>query len=158
MSASAAASAAAGSARHQNANLGAQVMPSEKQKRLPGQRPEIAARFRVSATRPTADPFSMLENSAAPMTTDRTDRPSGRVRIDGYPFGASSSLDPDHRFCGGNLEFTHHDGRKISTTTEIRALQLVPVDAPPCSAGPCGRADQTCAVRIGGPYLSRFHP
>ena len=79
----------------------------------------------------TAYTFKMLENSEATMSTNRADRPAGRVRINGCTFGASSSIKPDQLFCGGNLEFTHSDGREISTTTEIRALQLVQADASP---------------------------
>ena len=60
----------------------------------------------------------------ADLTTNRKDRPSGRVRIHGCTFGASSSIKPNHLFCGGNLEFRHGDQREIYTTTRIRALQL----------------------------------
>ena len=83
----------------------------------------------VVVTNHTAYTFKLLAQTEAMMTTHRPDRPSGRVRINGCTFGASSSIKPDHLFCGGNLEFTHNDGHEISTTTEIRALQLVQADA-----------------------------
>lgn len=85
-------------------------------------------------TTQTAYTFKMLESSEAMMTASRADRPSGRVRINGGTFGASSSIKPDHLFCGGNLEFTHRDGHETTTTTTIRALQLVQSDPPAAPA------------------------
>ena len=82
-------------------------------------------------TMPTAYTLKILGNDEAMMTTNRPDRPSGKVRINGCTFGASSSIKPNHLFCGGNLEFTHGDGHEVSTTTEIRALQLVQADQKP---------------------------
>lgn len=76
-------------------------------------------------TEHTAYTLVMRENGEADMTTNRTDRPSGRVLIHGCTFGASSSIKPDHLFCGGNLEFAHGEKGEVTTTTTIRALQLV---------------------------------
>lgn len=61
----------------------------------------------------------------AELVTNRPDRPSGSVRIMGCTFGLSSSILPDHLFCGGNLEFLHDSGRQTCTTTVIRAIQLI---------------------------------
>lgn len=79
----------------------------------------------IVVTSHTAYSLRMLGHDEAMLTTNRPDRPSGKVRINGCTFGASSSIKPNHIFCGGSLEFTHNNGREISTTTEIRALQLV---------------------------------
>lgn len=65
------------------------------------------------------------ENRTANLMTNRADRPSGRVVINGCTFGGSSTIKPDHLFCGGNLEFAHGQLRETYTTTKIRALQLV---------------------------------
>lgn len=75
-------------------------------------------------TERTAYTLKMLEDRAADLTTNRADRPAGRVVIHGCTFGASSSIKPDHLFCGGNLEFAHSENRETYTTTTIRALQL----------------------------------
>jgi len=75
-------------------------------------------------TEHTAYTLEMRADRHAELTTNRKDRPSGRVRIHGCTFGASSSIKPDHLFCGGNLEFAHGEKHEIYTTTRIRALQL----------------------------------
>ncbi|MBI4623877.1 MAG: hypothetical protein HY736_11765 [Verrucomicrobia bacterium] len=75
-------------------------------------------------TEHTAYTLVMRENGEADMTSNRTDRPSGRVLIHGCTFGASSSIKPNHLFCGGNLEFAHGEKGEVTTTTTIRALQL----------------------------------
>ena len=59
------------------------------------------------------------------LSTNRNDRPHGPVRLIGCTFGLSSSIKPDHLFCGGNMEFTHDEGRQTCNTTAIRGLQLV---------------------------------
>jgi hypothetical protein len=53
-------------------------------------------------------------------------RPSGRVRIMGCTFGRSSSIKPDHLFCGGNLELTYQaDGVPMThRTTAIKEIHL----------------------------------
>jgi len=67
----------------------------------------------------------ILENRAAILKTNRPDRPEGRVSIMGCTFGCSSSIKPDHLFCGGNLEFTFQDGYMTHLTTTIRELYWV---------------------------------
>jgi hypothetical protein len=59
--------------------------------------------------------------------SSRPDRPSGPGRIMGCTFGLSSSIKPDHLFCGGNLEFTHTNGERTHTTTAIRAIEWLRV-------------------------------
>lgn len=59
--------------------------------------------------------------------SNREDRPSGPARIMGCTFGLSSSIKPDHLFCGGNLEFTHQNGERIHTTTAIRKVEWLRV-------------------------------
>jgi hypothetical protein len=56
---------------------------------------------------------------------DRPGRNYGPCRIMGCTFGLSSSIKPNHLFCGGNLEFTHTKGERTHTTTAIRAIQWV---------------------------------
>jgi hypothetical protein len=58
----------------------------------------------------------------AELTTDRPARPSGKVKIMGCAFGRSSSIKPDHLFCGGSLEFTFDEGRMTHRTTAIKAI------------------------------------
>ncbi len=59
---------------------------------------------------------------------DRENRPSGRARIMGCVFGMGSSIKPDHLFCGGNLEFTHKEGKRTHTTTAIRKVEWMRVE------------------------------
>jgi hypothetical protein len=53
-------------------------------------------------------------------------RPAGPVSIMGCTFGLSSSIKPDHLFCGGNLELSYHvDGVSIThATTAIKEIHL----------------------------------
>ena len=67
--------------------------------------------------------FRMLSAQGAILQTGRDDRPSGKVRIMGCTFGQSSSIKPDHLFCGGNLKFVCDEGRMTHSTTRIRAIQ-----------------------------------
>ena len=71
--------------------------------------------------------FRIREDRFADMITDRPNRPAGRVKIMGCTFGLSTTISPDHLFCGGNLEFTfHRDGMRMThTTSAIRRLQSV---------------------------------
>jgi hypothetical protein len=82
-------------------------------------------------TKHTAYCFSMLGRSEALMVSNRPDRPAGKVRINGCTFGRSSSIKPDHLFCGGNLEFVHGTTHRIYTTSEITGLQLTQADKAP---------------------------
>jgi hypothetical protein len=67
----------------------------------------------------------------AELTTDRPDRPSGRVKIMGCTFGLSSTISPDRLFCGGNLElnFLQAGVRMTHTTSAIRTIQWVRQEA-----------------------------
>ncbi len=53
-------------------------------------------------------------------------RPNGPVRIMGCGFGRSSSIKPDHLFCGGNLELSYKlEGAAMThRTTAIREIFL----------------------------------
>lgn len=66
----------------------------------------------------------MTDGKHCEMETDRPDRPRGPARINGCTFGMSSSIKPDHLFCGGNLELSLDEGRMVHTTTAIRELHL----------------------------------
>lgn len=76
-------------------------------------------------TEHTAYTFTFGPDRAVELITNRADRPSGRVQLNGCTFGASSSIKPDRVFCGGNIEFIHGEAGKTYTTTAIRALQLL---------------------------------
>jgi len=69
--------------------------------------------------------FTIVAGREADLETNRADRPAGRVRLMGCTFGASTTIKPDHLFCGGNLEFTlERDGqRRTHVTTTITALR-----------------------------------
>ena len=69
--------------------------------------------------------FEWHEGGAVELTTNRTDRPRGAVRIQGCTFGQSSSIKPGQLFCGGNLEYISDNGRMIHRTTAIRSLVLL---------------------------------
>ncbi|PYL59545.1 MAG: hypothetical protein DMF24_12935 [Verrucomicrobia bacterium] len=72
-------------------------------------------------TRHTDYVFAILDNRTANLTCLRFDRPHARVKIMGCTFGNSSSIKPDHLFCGGNLEFAYElDG--AAKTTAIQAI------------------------------------
>lgn len=68
--------------------------------------------------------FTTIEGRDAELLCLRAGRPNGRVRIMGCTFGRSSSIKPDHLFCGGNLELTYHlEGVPMThTTTAIREI------------------------------------
>ncbi len=72
----------------------------------------------------------IVEGRDAELRTNRPDRPSGRVRLMGCTFGQSSTIKPDHLFCGGNLEFSFDEGKMIHTTTTIRELHWVRTQKP----------------------------
>lgn len=69
--------------------------------------------------------FEWREGGQVELTTNRGDRPHGRVRIQGCTFGQSSSIKPGMLFCGGNLEYVSDDGRMRHLTTAIRSLVLL---------------------------------
>jgi hypothetical protein len=68
--------------------------------------------------------LTMRQGRDAVLVCKQAGRPSGRVRIAGCAFGRSSSIKPDHLFCGGNLELTYLDEGVPMThrTTAIREI------------------------------------
>jgi hypothetical protein len=78
------------------------------------------------ATQHTDYVFAMQNDRTADLTCSRFDRPHARVKLMGCTFGQSSSIKPDHLFCGGNLEFTYElDGVPMThRTTAIKAIYL----------------------------------
>jgi hypothetical protein len=82
--------------------------------------------------------FLMTGAHTARLTTDRADRPSGDVQIQGCVFGQSRMIKPGHLFCGGGLELLLTADSKTYTTTPIEAIELLRISAqgsgPPASA------------------------
>ena len=76
-------------------------------------------------TRNTLYTFRILEERMALMETNRENRPIGRVKIMGCTFGLSSTISPNHLFCGGNLELSllEQEVRMTHTTSAIRAIE-----------------------------------
>jgi hypothetical protein len=81
-------------------------------------------------TRNTHYLFAMTGQRTAVMSTNRKDRPSGPVQIQGCTFGRSSMIKPNHLFCGGTLEIICDQGSKTFTTTAIEIIQLVKTSPP----------------------------
>ena len=74
-----------------------------------------------------ADYFlAMGDGRAATLTCSAPGRPAGPVQIMGCTFGRSSSIKPDHLFCGGNLELRYQlEGAPMThTTTAIQEIHL----------------------------------
>lgn len=69
--------------------------------------------------------FEWREGGEVVLATNRTDRPAGKVRIQGCAFGQSSTIKPGALFCGGNLEYLSDEGRMRHRTTAIRSLVLL---------------------------------
>lgn len=69
--------------------------------------------------------FTMTGPNKANMVSDRANRPTGPVQIQGCVFGQSRMIKPDHLFCGGGLEITCNGGTETFTTTPIVAIQCV---------------------------------
>lgn len=68
----------------------------------------------------------LLENGrSAILSTNRPDRPEGRIQIMGCTFGCSSTIKPNQIFCGGNLEFTFENGHLTHLTTTVRELYWI---------------------------------
>ena len=70
--------------------------------------------------------LKMVKGRDADLVCREPGRPNGRVRIMGCTFGRSSSIKPDHLFCGGNLELTyrHDDEAMTHRTTAIKEIHL----------------------------------
>jgi hypothetical protein len=70
--------------------------------------------------------LKIVKDRDADLSCAHPGRPNGRVRIMGCTFGRSSSIKPDHLFCGGNLELTYrHKGAAMThRTTAIKEIHL----------------------------------
>lgn len=68
--------------------------------------------------------LTLRQGREADLVCKQAGRPSGRVRIAGCAFGRSSSIKPDHLFCGGNLELSYRaeGGPMTHRTTAIREI------------------------------------
>ena len=68
--------------------------------------------------------LTMVTGRDAILTCPQPGRPAGCVRIMGCTFGHSSSIKPDHLFCGGNLELSYRENGVPMThrTTAIREI------------------------------------
>jgi hypothetical protein len=80
-------------------------------------------------TRNTQYLFTWKGAELADVRSSSPRAPSGPVRIMGCSFGLSSSIRPDALFCGGNLEFTHANGERRWTTSEIKEIHLLHTSA-----------------------------
>jgi hypothetical protein len=70
--------------------------------------------------------LTMGNGRDATLVCPQPGRPAGPVSIMGCTFGLSSSIKPDHLFCGGNLELTY-ESKGVSmthTTTAIKEIHL----------------------------------
>jgi hypothetical protein len=80
--------------------------------------------------------FVMNGQNRAELSSDRPDRPSGPVRIQGCVFGQSRMIKPNHLFCGGALEIIFDRDRHTFTTSPIQDIQLVKTDRSPTGSAP----------------------
>lgn len=85
-------------------------------------------------TRNTNYLFQMTGTHTGILTTDRPERQSGPVQINGCVFGRSSMIKPGHLFCGGGLEIAYQNSPRRFTTTPIEAIQLITSSLPPAPA------------------------
>jgi hypothetical protein len=70
--------------------------------------------------------LTVVKGRDATLVCPQPGRPSGPVSIKGCTFGLSSSIKPDHLFCGGNLELGYQvEGVPMThTTTAIKEIRL----------------------------------
>jgi hypothetical protein len=70
--------------------------------------------------------LTIVKGREANLVCPQPGRPAGTVSIMGCTFGLSSSIKPDHLFCGGNLELNYQlDGVSMThTTTAIKEIHL----------------------------------
>jgi hypothetical protein len=70
--------------------------------------------------------LTMVKGREATLVCPQPGRPAGTVSIMGCTFGLSSSIKPDHLFCGGNLELSYQvEGVSMThTTTAIKEIHL----------------------------------
>jgi|GEM_PF-2037658 len=59
------------------------------------------------------------------LTTDRKDRPLGKVRVVGCAIGRGSTIAPQRLFTGGSLEFTSGGGAWVHCTSGIVWIRLI---------------------------------
>jgi hypothetical protein len=81
-------------------------------------------------TKNTSYLFVITGPNAALLTPNRSDRPSGPVRIQGCIYGRSKMIKPGHLFCGGGLEILYDEGKNTVITTAIEVIQLLRRSAP----------------------------
>jgi len=70
--------------------------------------------------------LTIVKGREAILVCPQPGRPAGTVSIMGCTFGLSSSIKPDHLFCGGNLELSYQlEGVSMThTTTAIKEIDL----------------------------------
>ena len=70
--------------------------------------------------------LTIVKGREATLVCPKPDRPAGPVSIMGCTLGLSSSIKPDHLFCGGNLELSYQlEGASMThTTTAIKEIHL----------------------------------
>ena len=70
--------------------------------------------------------LTIVTGRDATLVCPQPGRPAGPVSIMGCTFGLSSSIKPDHLFCGGNLELSYQlEGVAMThTTTAIKEIYL----------------------------------
>lgn len=70
--------------------------------------------------------LTIVKDREATLVCPQPGRPEGTVLIMGCTFGLSSSIKPDHLFCGGNLELSYQlEGVSMThTTTAIKEIHL----------------------------------
>jgi len=64
--------------------------------------------------------LTMRMSEYAELETDRADRIRGVIGLKGYSSDSKGAL-----FCGGNLEYTSHEGAFTHTTSTIRSIYLL---------------------------------
>jgi hypothetical protein len=70
--------------------------------------------------------LTIVKGREATLVCPQPGRPAGPVSIMGCTLGLSSSIKPDHLFCGGNLELSYQlEGRPMThITTAIKEIHL----------------------------------
>ena len=70
--------------------------------------------------------LTIVNGRDATLVCPQPGRPAGPVSIMGGTFGLSSSIKPDHLFCGGNLELSYQQEGVSMThkTTAIKEIHL----------------------------------
>lgn len=70
--------------------------------------------------------LTIVQGRDATVVCNQPGKPAGAVSIMGCTFGLSSSIKPDHLFCGGNLELSYQvEGVAMThTTTAIKEIHL----------------------------------